>query len=109
MRNDVYERMKYFVVESIKPNYTAIARQYGVDPRTVKTAYLRALNGQDKSKVRRKRRSKPDAYRDIIERKYTDGCSARAIFDFIVEKGFTGKYTIVRDYCRQFRKAQVKN
>ncbi|MFR0522818.1 IS21 family transposase, partial [Limosilactobacillus reuteri subsp. suis] len=46
MGKDVYERMKYFVVEKIKPNYSAIARQYGVDPRTVKTAYLRAQNGE---------------------------------------------------------------
>ena len=34
MRKDVYERMRYFVRENIKPNYSAIARQYGVDPRT---------------------------------------------------------------------------
>ena len=46
MRKDVYERMKYFVLEKIKPNYSAIARQYGVDPRTVKAAYLRAQSGK---------------------------------------------------------------
>ena len=54
------------------------------------------------------RRSKLDGYRDIIEDKYAAGCSARSIYDFIVEKGFTGKYTIVKDYCRRFRKAQTK-
>lgn len=42
MRKDVYERMRYFVLEKIKANYSAIARQYDVDPRTVKAAYLRA-------------------------------------------------------------------
>ena len=36
MRKDVYERMRYFVLEKIKPNYSAVARQYDVDPRTVK-------------------------------------------------------------------------
>ena len=54
------------------------------------------------------RRSKLDGYQDIIEDKYAAGCSARSIYDFIVEKGFTGKYTIVKDYCRRFRKAQTK-
>ena len=75
MRNDVYERMKHFVIEEIKPNYAAIARQYGVDPRTVKAAYLRALNGQEQSSShqRHRRRSKLDGYRDIIETKYTMG------------------------------------
>ena len=108
MRKDVYERMRYFVVEKIKPNYSAIARQYGVDPRTVKTAYLRAQNGETIVRNQRKRRSKLDGFQDIIKDKYTAGCSARAIYDFIVEKGFTGKYTIVKDYCRHFRKAQTK-
>ncbi|WP_334116991.1 IS21 family transposase [Ligilactobacillus sp.] len=109
MRKDVYERMRYFVLEKIKPNYSAVARQYDVDPRTVKAAYLRAQS--DKTTVVRKhriRRSKLDGYRDIIEDKYAAGCSARSIYDFIVEKGFTGKYTIVKDYCRRFRKAQTK-
>ena len=109
MRKDVYERMRYFVLEKIKPNYSAVARQYDVDPRTVKAAYLRAQS--DKTAVVRKRRSrriKLDGYQDIIEDKYAAGCSARSIYDFIVEKGFTGKYTIVKDYCRRFRKAQTK-
>lgn len=104
MRNDVYERMKHFVIEDIKSNYTAIARQYGVDPRTVKAAYLRALNGQDPSynHQRHRRRSKLDEYRDIIESKYAADCSARSIFDFIVEKGFTGK-CILPDFAPQIQ------
>ena len=109
MRKDVYERMRYFVLEKIKPNYSAVARQYDVDPRTVKAAYLRAQS--DKTSVVRKRcsrRSKLDGCLDIIEDKYAAGCSARSIYDFIVEKGFTGKYTIVKDYCRRFRKEQTK-
>lgn len=110
MRKDVYEMMKRFVIENIKPNYSAIARQYDVDPRTIKAAYLRALNGNSPSTRQqyRRRRSKLDNYRDIIDEKYTSGFSARAIYDFIVEKGFTGKYTIFKDYCRQYRRAQVK-
>ena len=91
MRKDVYERMRYFVLEKIRPNYSAIARQYDVDPRTVKAAYVRAQSGEVAVvRKRRKRRSKLDGYRDIIEDKYASGCSARSIYDFIVEKGFTG-------------------
>jgi hypothetical protein len=50
--------MKHFVIEEIKPNYAAIARQYGVDPRTVKAAYLRALNGQEQSSSHQRRECK---------------------------------------------------
>ena len=106
MRKDVYERMRYFVLDKIKPNYSAVARQYDVDPRTVKAAYLRAQS--DETAIVRKRRSKLDGYQDIIEDKYAAGCSAKSIYNFIVEKGFTGKYTIVKDYCRRLRKEQTK-
>lgn len=75
MRKDVYERMRYFVLDKIKPNYSAVARQYDVDPRTVKAAYLRAQS--DKTAIVRKRRSKLDGYQDIIEDKYAAGCSAK--------------------------------
>lgn len=97
------------MLEKIKPNYSAVVRQYDVDPRTVKAAYLRAQS--DKTAVVRKRhsrRSKLDGYQDIIEDKYAAGCSARSIYAFIVEKDFTGKCVIVKDYCRRFRKPQTK-
>ncbi len=32
MRNAIFERMNRFVVDKIKPSYSAVARQYEVDP-----------------------------------------------------------------------------
>ena len=49
----------------------------------VKDAYLRALIGQGQNPRRRKRHSKLDEYRDIIERKYVAGrwhCTRYCIF-----------------------------
>lgn len=80
MRKDVYERMRYFVLEKTKANYSAVAQQYDVDPRTVKAAYLRAQS--DKTAVVRKRHrrcSKLDGCLDIIEDKYAASCSAESI------------------------------
>ena len=108
MRNDVLERMKHYVIENIKPNYAAGGRQLNVDPRTVKSAYQKVLIGDDIKCKKRHRKSKLDDYKEIIEEKYTQNCTARAIFDFIKERGFEGKYTIVKDYCRQFKQAQIK-
>ena len=114
MRKDVYERMRYFVLEKIKPNYSAIARQYGVDPRTVKAAYLRAQSGETAVvRKRRSRRSKLDGYQDIIEDKYTTGCSARSIYDFIVEKALpvntqSLKITVVGFAKHKLRKPQLE-
>ena len=106
MRKDVYE---IFCVREDKINYSVVARQYDVDPRTVKAVYLR--DQSDKTTVVRKlhsRRSKLDGCQDIIEDKYAAVCSARSIYAFIVEKDFTGKCAIVKDYCRRFRKPQTK-
>ena len=80
MRKDVYERMRYFVLEKIKTNYSDVSRQYDVDPRTVKAAYLR--DQSDKTAVVRKRRilrSNLDGCQDIIEDKYAADCSAGSI------------------------------
>ena len=88
------------MLEKIKPNYSAVARQYDVDPRTVKAAYLRAQS--DKTAVVRKRRSrrgKLDGYQDIIEEKYAADCSDGSIYDFILEKGFTEREDF---YYQQF-------
>ena len=68
MRKDVYE---IFCVREDKINYSVVARQYDVDPRTVKAAYLR--DQSDKTTVVRKlhsRRSKLNGCQDIIEDKY---------------------------------------
>lgn len=109
MRNDVYERMKIFVMQDIKPNYSALARQLQVDRRTVKRAYQRLLNGDDLNRPRYKQRpSKLDGFRDLIEEKVKVGCSARAIYGFIKTKGFSGKYTIVKEYCRKFKRASLQ-
>ena len=69
MRKDVYERMRYFVLEKIRPNYSAIARQYDVDPRTVKAAYVRAQSGEVAVvRKRQKRRSTPQKLVDFFSK-----------------------------------------
>lgn len=109
MRHDLDERMNFLVMEKMVPNFSAIGRQFGADPRTVKAAYLRAQRGGDnKQRKRRKRKSKLDGFTDIIRSKYEAGCTARAIYDFIREKGYQGKYTILKDYCRNFKQKQIK-
>ncbi|MFT9191028.1 MULTISPECIES: hypothetical protein [Liquorilactobacillus] len=96
------------MVDEIKLNYSGVTRQLEVDPRTVKTAYQRALSGIVKRRTRKSRKSKLDGFRDLIKVKYQAGCSVRAIFNFICGKGFQGKYTIVKTYCRQYKEKEIK-
>lgn len=99
MRKDIYERMKLMKQEGIKPNYAEIARKYDCDYRTVKKYY----EGDPDTVKKRKYTSKLDPYRQIIQDKTDQGCSAYAIFKFIEKKGFNGKYTIVKNLCKKFR------
>ncbi|MDR0899096.1 MAG: IS21 family transposase [Lactobacillaceae bacterium] len=106
MRKDIKQEVEYYVMNEIKPNYTAIAEKFNCDPRTVKKHYLKK---QETDKTNQKAPTKParpsklDDYRDIIKEKYEAECTAMAIFKFIEKKGFTGKYTIVKDYCRTLK------
>lgn len=95
--------------DDTKPNYAALARQYNCDYRTIKQAYKDIKCNKDiQTKPQKKRKNKLDPYRAIIQTKSDMNCSAMAIFKFIEKKGFTGKYSIVRDYCAKYRKQRVK-
>ena len=105
MRKDIFERIKLMKQDEIKPNFAEIARIYDCDYRTVKKYYE-----ADESNVLKKRiyPSKLDPYRQIIQDKLSLGCTAKSIYDFIRKKGFTGKYTIVKDLCKQIKSDENK-
>ena len=107
MRRDIREGVKKHMIDGIKPNYTALAEQYGCDYRTVKAAYEEALQG-NKPKTRRTYPSKLDSFKQIIDIKLEDQCTAKSIFKFIQKKGFDGSYSLVRDYCRGVKKERIQ-
>ena len=111
MRKDIYEGVQIYVNQNIKPNYAELARQFGSDYRTVKNAYEKSFKKKSSIKIsdlKRKRPSKLDPFKEIINDKLEFGCSAKAIFKFIENKGFNGKYTIVRDYCKDHKSEKIK-
>ncbi len=109
MRRDLREGVTIYVTENIKPNFAEIARQYNVDYRTVKKAYEEVKAGlKGRPSGRPKRPSLLDPFKQTIDSKLELNCSAASIFKFIQKKGFTGSYTLVKDYCRQTRRERVK-
>ena len=99
MRKDIYERMQMKMEDGLKPNYAAIARQYGCDYRTVKRYY----EGGPESREMKHRPSLLDPYRATIESKVRGGCTASSIYGFIKKRGFQGKYSIVKRFCHDLR------
>lgn len=108
MRKDIREGVMIYVINEIKPNYAALAKQYGCDYRTVKTAYQEAAQEKIKPVEHKKRPSKLDPFKGIIQEKVKDHCSAYSIFKFIERKGFEGSYSLVKTYCREFKQEKIQ-
>src|SRR5699024_11271399 len=106
MRKDVREGVRKFMIEGIKPNFAALARQYGCDYRTVKAAY--ASESQNTEEKRMSRPSKLDEFKPIIHDKLEIQCSAYSIFKFLQKKGYDGSYSLVKQYCRKEKGTRQK-
>ena len=79
-----------------------IARIMGHSRGTVRK-YLKS-DVPPKAKKRTRKSSKLDEYKDYITQRLTNyPLTATRIYHEIQEMGFTGKYTIVRDYVRENR------
>ena len=79
-----------------------IARQTGYNRKTV-SKYVNA-KVPPVSKKRSLKASKLDTYKEyIIQRLNRDPLTASRIYREIQERGFSGKYTIVKDFVRQNR------
>lgn len=66
---------------NIKPNYSALAREYGVDRRTARKMYL----GINKQKKQKKKESKLDKHQDLIKAKLSiPGTNKTAVYQYII-------------------------
>lgn len=104
MRKDIYERMQTLYKEGVKPNYAEVARRYNCDYRTVKRYYEGADVDISTKPIKP---SKLDEFKEIIKEKLEIPCSFTAIYEFVKKKGYKGKYTILRDYCSQYKTDQI--
>ncbi|EZR50474.1 IS21 family transposase [Staphylococcus aureus] len=111
MRHDIYEGVLFYIMKGIKPNYAELGRQYNCDPRTVKKYYEAGKENELerlKKRQQNKKASKLDPFKEIINKKIELGCTAMAIFKYIEKKGYEGKYTILREYCKNKKQNETK-
>ena len=105
MRKDIYERMKMMKNEEIKPSFSEIGRRFGCDYRTAKKYYELDI---EKGIPKVIRPSKLDPFKTMIEDKAKLGCSAMSIYKFILKKGYTGQYSILKVYVRNLKDLENK-
>lgn len=80
-------------------SYAEIGRKHGIDYRTVKKYAENESKPQYQSRLPKK--SILDPYKPEIDRLLEEASySAQRIFEKIAEKGYPGKYTVVKDYVR---------
>lgn len=97
-------RTDIMVIENagLKPNYSAIARKYNLDYRTVKKVCSQDYGGKKKT---RNKQSKLDAYESIIKEKILiPRVTLKGVFNFLVttygvEK--VGTYSNFKCYCKK--------
>ena len=78
-----------------------IAEELGVDPRTVRRALKR---GSAPAKERKKMESKLEPYKPTVNRLLAEGVwNTQVILREIQKEGYTGGYTILREYVQPKR------
>lgn len=110
MNNNLKGELAVMNSLSIKPNYTALGKKYGMDPRTVKKYY----NGYEGRPATRNKGSKLDEYKTEIADKLTiRRITVQGIYEFMVKKygiGRIGTYSNFNKYVKRNKlkpKAQV--
>lgn len=99
MRKDVCEVVARMKKEGIKPNYAELARRWNCDYRTVK----RYFENDTVPTRKQMKPSKLDPFKSLIEEKVSMGCTGKAIYKFILNKGYEGKYTILKDFIKSIK------
>ena len=86
---------------NIKPNFSALGREYGVDRRTAKKKYLGIINKQKRKKI-----SKLDKHQDLMKTKLSiPGVSMRAVYEYIIMNidDDIGSYSNFRKYISKHK------
>lgn len=90
-----------------KVNVSEIARKTGYDRKTIRK-YLAMEVPPEPQKRTTKKSSKLDDYKEYITQRLNDYPEITAVRTYreILDKGYSGKYTIVKDFVRQVRPKQ---
>lgn len=105
MRKEVSEFVKDLQKDGIKVSYAKVARQFNCDYRTVKRY---CEEEQTEKKPRKAKVSKLDPFKGVIEEKVDACCSYNSIYLMLRKRGYSGKYSILANYCKRHHDAQTR-
>ena len=83
MEMSLITQLKILKLSKIKPNFSKLAREYGIDRRTVKKYY----DGYEGKPAHRNKASKLDKHKQLIAQKLQiKGANVKAVYEFIVDE-----------------------
>lgn len=99
MDSNLIGQLNILKTMNIKPNYSELARQYGVDRRTIKKYY----NGYEGKAKTRNKSSKIDKYQsEIIMKLSIRGVSVKGVYEYFKDKGCDiGTYSNFNKYIKK--------
>ena len=102
---ELRNKLKELIRLNIKPNFAALAREYGCDYRTVKSKYYEEQNKEKGIEIIKKQRKHiVDDYKEWIINKLETipGITAYSIYYFLkVEKGYKGSYETIKNFVKE--------
>ena len=112
MRGDIKESILFlFKEEDITLfNKAELSRRYNCDPRTIER-YIKMSKGEiEVVSQKREYKSKLEEFKPIIINKVDKyGCTAKAVYQLIQQKGYTGKYSILANFVKnQTQKTTIR-
>lgn len=105
--NEVMGELKIMDTLGIKPNYSALAREYGIDRRTIKK-YHEGYEGKPKTKAKK---SKLNAYKEEIAQKINlAGATIKGTYMYFKKKYLEiGTYSNFKAYVRKNNLIEAKD
>jgi len=83
MKQSVITQLKILNLSNLKPNFSKLAREYGLDRRTVKKYY----DGYEGKPAHHNKSSKLDKHKELITQKLKiKGTNIRSVYEFIVDE-----------------------
>ena len=111
MRGDIKESILFlFKEEDITLfNKAELSRRYNCDPRTIER-YIKMAKGEiEVVSQKREYKSKLDEFKPIIINKVDKyGCTAKAVYQLIQKKGYTGKYSILANFVKKHKNEETQ-
>ena len=104
MRTDINVYLERIKLMDVKPNYSELARRFNCDRRTIKNHFENSM----KERKPQNKGSKLNDYKEIINEKVDLGANGVSIFKFIQKRGYMGKYTILREYIKNYKGEKTK-